>query len=283
MRAKLVSLVLTLVLAGLLGATLVRFAPGYGVDEHALDPRLSRESVEALQNRAPARDGLLRYYAGYLQGLLRGDLGESGTLNRPVAELIRERMPVTARSIGLGLALAWSAGLALALLPQLFRSPVLDWMTAAAAGVFLCAPAAVVALAALHAEAPTGLALAAVIFPRVFRYARNLLAGAAAMPHVLAAEARGLGRVQILGRHILPLATPQLLSLLGVSLNLAFGASIPVEAVCGSPGLGQMAWQAALGRDLPVLVNMTLLLAALTMISNFLAEAVTAKCVPVRA
>ena len=48
--------------------------------------------------------------------------------------------------------------------------------------------------------------------------------------------------------------TPQLLALAGVTVSLAFGAAIPVEAIADSPGVGQLAWQAALGRDLPVLV-----------------------------
>ena len=49
---------------------------------------------------------------------------------------------------------------------------------------------------------------------------------------------------------------------------MAVGASIPIEVVCDSPGLGQLAWQAALGRDLPLLVNITLLIAVVTLFAN---------------
>jgi peptide/nickel transport system permease protein len=63
-----------------------------------------------------------------------------------------------------------------------------------------------------------------------------------------------------------------LVALGGVSITLAFGASIPIEALADSPGLGQLAWQAALGRDLSVLVTITLLLTAITVVANVLAD-----------
>jgi peptide/nickel transport system permease protein len=74
---------------------------------------------------------------------------------------------------------------------------------------------------------------------------------------------------------VLPSALPPLLTLLAVSVTLAFGASIAVEALSDSAGIGEMAWRAALGRDLPVLVAVTLLLTAITVASNLAAEAAT--------
>jgi peptide/nickel transport system permease protein len=65
---------------------------------------------------------------------------------------------------------------------------------------------------------------------------------------------------------------PQILSLAGVSVNLALGAAIPIEVVCDSPGIGQLAWQAALARDLPLLVNLTLLVTLFTMIANLCSD-----------
>ena len=51
-----------------------------------------------------------------------------------------------------------------------------------------------------------------------------------------------------------------------------FGASIPVEALADSPGMGQLAWRAALGRDIPLLVSITLLLTAVTTAANLLSD-----------
>jgi len=50
------------------------------------------------------------------------------------------------------------------------------------------------------------------------------------------------------------------------------GAAVPVEALCGIAGIGQLAWQAALGRDLPLLVNLTALVTVITLAANWGAE-----------
>jgi len=68
-------------------------------------------------------------------------------------------------------------------------------------------------------------------------------------------------------------SAPELLALGGVSVNMALGATIPVEALCDVPGVGQMVWKAALARDLPVLVNVTILIAAITAAANLASDA----------
>jgi ABC-type dipeptide/oligopeptide/nickel transport system permease component len=77
--------------------------------------------------------------------------------------------------------------------------------------------------------------------------------------------------------HAVPTVLPPLLALAGVSAILGFSASIPIEALADSPGIGQLAWRAALGRDLPVLVSITLLLTAVAVLANMLADIVTGR------
>jgi len=55
-------------------------------------------------------------------------------------------------------------------------------------------------------------------------------------------------------------AAPQLAGLAGIALVLAFGAIIPIEALCDVPGVGQLAWKAALARDLPLLCALALVI-----------------------
>jgi peptide/nickel transport system permease protein len=126
-------------------------------------------------------------------------------------------------------------------------------------------------MVAVYLRAPAFVAIAVVLFPKVLRYLRNLLAGAYAQPHVLAARARGITQTRIVFWHVLPTVAPALFALFGVSLSLAFGAAIPIEALCDSPGVGQLMWQAALNRDLPLIMNVTLLITLLTVAVNSLA------------
>ena len=261
-------ILIVVVLGGFLGATLVRLAPGFGVDEQELDVRLGKESLQALRQSHPEEQHLWRFYARYWANLARGDLGVSRSLGRPVTELLSDRIPPTFRSVGIGLIIGWSLALALALPTLRRKSAGYEFFCTALSGLFLCLPAAVLAFLFLFIEGPSPLAIGLVIFPRVFRYTRNVLLNAKALPHIVTAKAKGLGEMRVLWFHILPMAVPQILALAGVSVSMAFGAAVPVEVICDSPGIGQLAWQAALGRDMPLLVTLTLLVTVTTLIAN---------------
>ena len=255
-------------LGGLLSATLVRLAPGFDSDERELDPALSAESVRALRESRAGEHNIFRFYAGYLRGAMHGDLGTSHALGQPVQSLLLERWPVTARITSVGLLLAWMLGATMALTACLWRIPAYEIFGITVSGAFLCIPAGVLALLSVILNAPGYLAIALIVFPKIYRYSRNLLAKAYALPHILAARARGLGELRILAWHVLPVAGPQMIALAGITVSVALGASIPIESLCGLPGIGQLAWQAALSRDLPLLVNLTVLVTLVTLLAN---------------
>jgi len=270
---KLLGKVLVVVLlGGFLGGALVRLAPGFGVDEEELDSRLSQESIQTIRDSHAQKSNLVRFYARYLGQLLQGNLGYSETLHQPVRQLLAERFPETLKSVGLGLAFGWTAGLALALLAVMSRSVLVDVATGLFASLLLCIPAAVIALLFLIAQAPGRLIVGLIVFPKVFHYARNLLQESASLPHVLTARAKGLGTFQVILRHIIPVMAPQLFALAGVSVSIAFAATIPVEVLCDLPGIGQLAWKAAMSRDLELLVNLTILVTLITLLANSAAE-----------
>ena len=262
---RLLALLATVLIGGFLGATLLRFAPGFGVDETELDTRLSNQSIQAIRSANADNENIFVFYARYLGRMAHGDLGVSRALGQPVAQLIRDRLAETLKSIGMGLLLGWGLGLSLALAVVLSRTWIVDTIASLSAGILLCIPAAVLALLFVLARAPGRLIIGLVIFPKVFRYARSLLLRAADLPHVLTARAKGLGTARVLLWHILPAAGPQLLALLGISVSLALAAAIPVEVLCDLPGIGQLAWKAALGRDLYLLVNLTMLVTLVTL------------------
>jgi peptide/nickel transport system permease protein len=262
----------TILLGGLLGATLVRFAPGFGVDESELDSRLNDASIRALREQNQPQQSLPAFYAGYLASIARGDLGNSRLLQRPISDLLRERIPETAITVTLGLVLGWTLGLTLAMLVVMSRGWSVDLLSSILVGVLLCLPAAVLGLLFVLMRAPARLVIALIVFPNVFRYARNLLQRSAAQPHVLMAHAKGLSRSRILLWHVLKPVAPQLLALAGVSVSAALTAAIPVEALCDLPGIGQLAWKAALGRDLNLLIDLTMIVTVVTLLANSAAD-----------
>lgn len=68
-------IVITVLLSGLLGATLVRFAPGFGVDEAELDPRRSAANVSAIRQANGEDRNVFSFYVDYLIRIGHGDFG----------------------------------------------------------------------------------------------------------------------------------------------------------------------------------------------------------------
>lgn len=262
------ALTATVLLGGFLSATLVRLAPGFDADEQQLDPHLSAESVQALRAARQQDHNVWRFYFSYMNRAAHGDLGTSLALAQPVRTLLRDRAPLTLRLLALGLGLAWVAALSLALTAAWLQISAYDALTTVVSGTFLCIPAAVLALFSVLWNVPGSLAIGLIVFPHIYRYARNLLAKSYSLPHIITARAKGLGEARILFWHVVPAVAPQLLAVAGVSVSIAVGAAIPVEALCGLPGVVQLAWQAAMARDLPLLVNVTILVTLVTLLAN---------------
>ena len=260
--------IITVLAGGLISATLVRYAPGFGTDERQLDARLSSESMHAIRAAHSEGRNILRFYAGSLWGALHGDLGVSRSLDRPVRELLQERAPVTLAVAGQGLALAWLMAASAVLAAWLFRAPPIGFSLTVFSGTLLCLPAGVLALLSVLLGTPGYLAIALIVFPKVVRYLSNLIAAVRQMPHITTAYAKGIAETPMFFRHVLPVIKREVLALAGVSVGLAIGAAIPVEALCGIPGIGQLAWQSALARDLPLLINISMLVIACVVLAN---------------
>jgi len=197
-----------------------------------------------------------------------GDLGVSRWLNRPVRQVLSERVSVTCRLAAKAMLVAWLTAISLVFATSLLRTPALSLVGAVLSGTLLCLPAGALALLSVLLNAPGYLALAFILFPKVHRYLSNLTGATGGMPHIITAKAKGLSETRILVWHVVPVIKREVLALAGVSVGLAISAAIPVEALCGIPGIGQLAWQSALARDLPLLINLSILVIAGVTLAN---------------
>jgi peptide/nickel transport system permease protein len=253
--------------AAVASALLVHFAPGADVDERELNQKLSADTIHSLRAAKESGNSIGEGVMRFFRGLLHGDLGYSASNHSSVSALIADRAPETLRELAAALPAAWVLALALALPAGALRGP--GWKahsyhitTLGASGLLLSLPATLIALLFYAIGVRTDAVLAVILAPRLFRYARNLIAQAYESPHVGMARARGIGEWRILCLHVLLPIGPQLAAVAAASASMAIDATIPVEAICDVPGLGRLAWQAATARDMPLLVNLSMLIAA---------------------
>jgi peptide/nickel transport system permease protein len=257
---SLLSLLAVVLIGGFAAAALVRFSPGFDVDENSWNPKMSAATREVLHAQRARENRLPQFYLHYLEAALHGDLGQSDSLKAPVTELLRERAPVTVRLIALGTAGGLLLGGLLAWVAVWPRRAGTEIAAITISGLLMAIPPAVLALAFFFSEAPLWLAIAVVLLPRVFGTMRALLDGLYSSPALLAARARGARPAVLAWRYVALPALPQFMALAGVTLALGFGAIIPIEALCDVPGVGQLFWKAALARDLTLLCGLGLII-----------------------
>ena len=325
MRTLLERLAAALVLLWLvitLTFVLVRLAPG---DAAAIlvPPTATPEDAARLRAELALDAPVAMQYAKWMGGLLRGDLGESFAQRRPVAQVLREAIPV---SLGLGLTslfLTFVVGVAIGTLQAARRGRALDPLLTFATTAVYAAPSYWLALsliavftygatvwglpAALRLPAfglrdpagtETGLAgladlvrhsilpvtvLAAVGAAGIARYARTTVADLAGSEWVRTARAKGLRPSVVYGRHVLANALPPLVVLLALSLPGVVAGSVFVESVFAWPGMGRVMVGAIASRDYPVVMGATVLYAALVILANLAADLVLPLVDPRRA
>lgn len=257
---SLLSLVLAVLGGGFIASALVRYSPGFEIDENSWNPQISAETEAAIHARRAYENELPRFYVRYVAAALHGDLGDSDSLHVPVTELLRQRAAVTARLIAWGVAGGMLLGGWLAWLAVWPRRAALEVTAISISGLLLAVPPAVLALAFYFSNAPLGIAVALAILPRVFGTMRALWSDLYQSGALLAARSRGMAPHVLAWRYVLCPAASQLVALGGVALVLAFGVLIPIEAICDVPGVGKLTWKAAVDRDLPLLCGLALII-----------------------
>jgi peptide/nickel transport system permease protein len=269
----LLRLAAVMIMASFAGAMLMRIAPGFSSDDQELNSGLSAQSIQAVRKAHLADANIPQFYVQYIGSLMKGDLGTSRSLNQPVKQLLRERLPVTLENLGFALGVGWLLGLALAIAAQTWNIRALTFLANGLSGTFISTPSAALALVFLLLRWPPAFAAALLVFPKIYRYTQNLLQQSAELPHVLTARAKGAGPWRVLAWHVAPIALPQLIALVGVSISIGIGVLLPIEVVSDVAGIGQLAWQAAQSRDLPLLVNLTMVVTFVTVCSTLLSDA----------
>ena len=268
--ARVASLVLLAALGTIL---LMRFAPGYFTDAREMDSQYAGTAREALQTQETQQYKVFALTQSLLGGWVHGDLGRSRQYDVPVAELIEPRLQVTGKLLLLGVGCGWLLAFTLALPLSARQSNRGEVLIAGPTALLLSIPIGAMATACMVADKGGALTvLAIVVAVRDFKLVYRLLREAGKAPNLLFARAQGTSPLRIACIHLLPPLTGKLLALALLSFVTALSAIVPLEVIFDVPGLGHLAWSAAINRDLPVLLDVTLLMAAAVGIASIISE-----------
>lgn len=278
-------------LLSLLVFGLFALIPGDFLTEMELNPTVSPSTIAQLRHEFGLDAPLPVQYWRWMSNLVRGNLGYSFVHRRPVRDLLLERigstLSLTMVAFGLvlilalpaGLAAAWRVGgwidrivLALSLagtsLPAVLGSLILLMVAFLAGGDYLGDETGLrLWFPALSLAIPSASFLCRVL--------RLEYLAALEAPHIQAARALGLRRRTVAWRAFRYAANP-LISLGGLILGGLLSGSVVAEKVFGRPGLGALAVDAVLARDLHVAVAAVLVAASFVIAANFLADLILA-------
>ena len=298
---RLATFVATLIVASLVVFAVLELLPGNAA-EVILGDTATAESLAALNAKLGLDQPAATRYARWVTGLLRGDTARSISYDTPTAELIVERLRVTlplalmamslavllALSLGVyaasrhnrlgdvGVMAASQIGIAIpnfwfAILLILLFAVKLQWVSAGGfpgwteddgGGLWQGVQALILPAVAL------ALVQAAILA----RVTRSAVIDVMREDFVRTARAKGLSRRQALWRHVLRNAMIPVLTVAGLQFANLITGTIVVENVFVLPGIGRLVFQAISNRDLIVVRDVVMLLAAVVVLVNFIVD-----------
>jgi len=250
--------------------------------------------VEYLRRHYGLDRPMLVQYLDWLAQALRGDLGQSLYFKQPVAEMIRERLPVTLAIGACGIAFAVLLGIPLGVLGALRPN---SWADRLALGVAVCGQALpsfwfsllmILLFGVMLRWLPISgfgtwqqlvlptVALGYQALPAIMRLTRGGMVEVLRSDYVRTAYAKGLPQPAVLFKHALRNALVPVVALTAVQLGFMLGGSIVIESVFALHGIGHLAWQSISRRDLPVVQAVVLIISCFYVLITLLADLVNA-------
>jgi peptide/nickel transport system permease protein len=240
-------------------------------------------------------------YVRWLGRILRFDLGLSfDSARRPVADLIKERMPATITLSVASIILGWGIGIPVGILSARYQYSVFDYVITFLAFVGISIPSFFFGLILLYVFAlklnvlPAGgfflagevrtlagfisylllpaLTLGLGSIAGVARYMRASLLEVINQDYLRTARAKGLSERIVVYKHALRNALLPILTLLGFMIPSIFSGAVIVESIFAWPGLGSLAIQAVNERNYPVIMGINMMFAVLIFFGSIIAD-----------
>jgi peptide/nickel transport system permease protein len=302
---RFITLLLTLAAASAVVFVVLDVLPGNAA-QTMMGPDAAPEAVAELARQLGLDRPAWQRYADWVRGLLQGDMGESYAYASPVGELVAERLAVTVPLALLAMVLASALALLAGMFAASRHNRTGDFGTMALVQIGIALPNFWLAILlillfavrlqwlpaggfpgwsaedgggfwpALQALLLPAVALAVVQGAILARITRSAVLDVLREDFVRTARAKGLSRRGALWRHVLRNALVPVLTVMGLQFAGLLAGTIVVENVFALPGLGRLVFQSIANRDLIVVRNCVLLLAAMVVFVNFAVDVLAA-------
>jgi peptide/nickel transport system permease protein len=258
-----------------------------------LGQRYDPEIASRLAHEYGLDQPLIVQFVRYLERAIQFDFGTSIKYrNQPVTRLLLPRLAVTLQLNGAASLIGVGAGVALGALAALRRGSSVDRLTVfgvvlgKAVPVFVAGPILLFLFARTVPLLPPGgwqgLFSRSAVLPVLLLslgpmavFARQTRAGmleVMGQDYIRTARAKGLREQMVVTRHALRNALIPLLTILGFLLGTLVEGTFVTETIFGIPGMGQLAFEALGGRDFPIIIAVTLLVAVGYTLGNLWAD-----------
>lgn len=244
---------------------------------------------------------------GERRGILRGDFGFSFQSRRPVMDEIADRLPNTIYLVGVTLILVFIIAIPIGILsavkqyspfditvttlsfmgqsiPEFWLGLILilvfyTWLNNPGTGEPLLPPGGMQTLGGefsiwdrvQHLILPVTMGMVGWV-AWYSRFLRSSMLDVIHQDYIRTARAKGLRERGVMFQHALKNATIPLITMFALDIPFIFAGTVFVELLFSWPGMGRLYYQAATGRDYPVLLAVLIIGAALVFMSNLLAD-----------
>ncbi|WP_141576421.1 ABC transporter permease [Actinomadura sp. WMMA1423] len=279
-----------------IGTTLLIYAmvfalPGDPIQALAGDKPVPDNVLATLRDRYNLDDPLLVQYAKYMWGLLQGDLGENYT-GQSVSEMLSGRWVVTAQLALTAWIFELAVGILLGVWAGLRRGRLADTLVLSGTTLVIAVPVFVLGYAAqllfgLHWQIfPTagtddgwpmsyllpGMVLGSLGLSYVARLTRTSLSENLRADYVRTANAKGLSRARVVGRHALRNSLIPVVTYLGVDFGNMMAGAVVTEGIFNLPGIGGQVFESIQLKEGPVVVGAVTLLVLIFLLVNLVVD-----------
>ena len=268
---------------------MLRIVPGDPVTV-LLGEHYSQDTIDRLTRAMNLDKPLWEQFASYVLGALKGDLGVSYTMRRPVTGLIMQAFPNTVKLALMAAAFAWIIGLGAGIIAAVKenRAPDRIFMAFSLAGVSVPIFMSALFLQYVFAFRLKLLPLTSngswvsLVLPAialgwnsagsVARMTRSSLIEVMQAEYIDTARAKGLGRKAVIWGHALKNAMLPVVTMMALQLSSMMSGAVITESVFSIPGIGRLATQAVQNRDMPLLQGTILFTTILVILGNLMAD-----------